>query len=305
MDSGRTDRMPHLDRKRPGGRTSPGARGEVTKSLSLNKRKAMRTGMRMPKTLLDCFSGALLGALTAATAGLSMVLTLGSPRMGRASLEHWDAFMPLGMARMTSLAWQKALRRSLADLAAPVRSATPVYVCVRRLSSVALRAIWLRTSATTALSESNSSWRSSKRRVSGSMRRRTTWRGEPGAAALGEAALAGAGRVGVAAAEAGRALLSLSRTTPYTVSSSAPGRAGERVDLDAILDAASSKDRSGTGAFFFLLTRLPMRDLDFLDTARRGERDRRRRAAVPVCSSPLPLGILSCYFTYEVMAVWL
>ena len=73
MDSGRTDRMPHLDRKRPGGRTSPGARGEVTKSLGLNKRKAMRTGMRMPKTLLDCFSGALLGALTAATAGLSCV----------------------------------------------------------------------------------------------------------------------------------------------------------------------------------------------------------------------------------------
>jgi len=39
----------------------------------LNKRKAMRTGMRMPKTLLDCFSGALLGALAAATAGLSCV----------------------------------------------------------------------------------------------------------------------------------------------------------------------------------------------------------------------------------------
>lgn len=72
MDEGRTDRMPHLDRKRPGANESPGARGEVTKSLSLYRRKATRAGMTMPKKDGSLDPDFLLGLLGAsAVVGLS------------------------------------------------------------------------------------------------------------------------------------------------------------------------------------------------------------------------------------------
>ena len=87
-DSGRTDRRPHLDRKRPGARTSPGARGAVTKALSLYRRTATRMGMRRPKTdgppaALDFFStlGLLLGAAGAEAVGWSCDARFG-----------WDVF---------------------------------------------------------------------------------------------------------------------------------------------------------------------------------------------------------------------
>ena len=93
-DSGRTDRRPHLDRKRPGARTSPGARGAVTKALSLYRRTATRMGMRRPKTdgppeALDFFStlGLLLGAAGAAgAAGAEAVGWSCDARFG------WDVF---------------------------------------------------------------------------------------------------------------------------------------------------------------------------------------------------------------------
>ena len=70
--------MPHLERKSPGAKTSPGARGAVTKALSLYRRAATRMGMRRPKTdgppaAPDFFStlGLLLGAAGAEAAGWS------------------------------------------------------------------------------------------------------------------------------------------------------------------------------------------------------------------------------------------
>ena len=158
-----------------------------------------------------------------------------------ASLAHSAAVMPLGMARMTSLAEQKSARRTVVFLDFPSLEATPEYFCVRRLSSVAEREIWETTSATTALSESNSSWSSSKRRVLGSMRRRTTCRGgpaglagdpppppaselerkerieraEPGVAALAGVPLGRGGVPGGAAGDPGASPAGrLSRTTP-------------------------------------------------------------------------------------------
>mmetsp|Transcript_8257 Transcript_8257/g.17206 ORF Transcript_8257/g.17206 Transcript_8257/m.17206 type:complete len:331 (-) Transcript_8257:37-1029(-) len=124
--------------------------------------------------------------------GRSISTTFGSPKIGLAKFAVAAPVIPPGMAMTTSTAPALLLFPALSSpaqncfnlsppiISFPSTSHTPPYVISLKLFSVAEVCIWRRTSLTSAFCESNSSWRSSKRRVLGSIKRRITWMGLAG-----------------------------------------------------------------------------------------------------------------------------